>query len=225
MITLQVLDGADRGRVYANLLPPVTVGREEGNSVQLNDERISRFHLKIQEDHDKIVATDLESTNGTKVNGEDIQIRILRAGDMIALGRSVLLFGSRDEIAQRMREMRGGSASPSATISPEEAPISEHASAVDFELNWPESSEARRALHEIQPPSLPDRLSPGQAAQMSEVLQFLHIKIRHLLASVQPEEQPNRITLDYSRWQSLLDLQTRLAGYLKEIAEPESREF
>ena len=80
-------------------------------------------------------------------------------------------------------------------------------------------------MHELQPPGLPDRLTPGQAAQMSEVLQFLHIKIRHLLASVQPEEHPNRITLDFVRWQSLLDLQTRLAGYLKEIAEPESREF
>ena len=30
--------------------------------------------------------TDLESTNGTKVNGEDIQLRILRYGDMITRG-------------------------------------------------------------------------------------------------------------------------------------------
>jgi len=31
---------------------------------------VSRFHLKIQEDHTRVVLTDLESTNGTKVNGE-----------------------------------------------------------------------------------------------------------------------------------------------------------
>ena len=48
LVTLRVLDGADRGRVFQNLATPVTIGREEGNSVQLNDERISRFHLKIQ---------------------------------------------------------------------------------------------------------------------------------------------------------------------------------
>ena len=54
-VTLRVLDGADRGRVYDHLVTPVTIGREEGNSVQLNDERISRFHIKIQEDQDKIV--------------------------------------------------------------------------------------------------------------------------------------------------------------------------
>ena len=84
-ITLRVLDGADRGRVFGDVALPVTVGREEGNSIQLNDERVSRFHLKIQEDHEKLVLTDLESTNGTKVNGEDIQLRILRYGDMITL--------------------------------------------------------------------------------------------------------------------------------------------
>ncbi|HEX3870706.1 MAG TPA: FHA domain-containing protein, partial [Pirellulales bacterium] len=93
-ITLRVLDGADRGRIFSNLPTPVTIGREEGNSVQLNDERVSRFHLKIQEDQDKLVLTDLESTNGTKVNGENIQLRILRHGDIVAVGRSVLLFGS-----------------------------------------------------------------------------------------------------------------------------------
>jgi pSer/pThr/pTyr-binding forkhead associated (FHA) protein len=67
-ITIRVLDGADRGRVFQNLAPPITLGREEGNTIQLNDERISRYHAKIQEDNNKLVITDLESTNGTKVN-------------------------------------------------------------------------------------------------------------------------------------------------------------
>ena len=107
-ITLRVLDGADRGRVFEALLPPITIGREEGNLVQLNDDRVSRFHVKIQEDNRQLVLTDLESTNGTRVNGEDIQLRILRHGDLITVGRSVLLFGSRDEIAQRLADLRGG---------------------------------------------------------------------------------------------------------------------
>ena len=83
-VTLRVIDGADRGRIYEGLEPPVSIGREEGNTIQLNDERISRFHLKIQEDHDRLVLTDLESTNGTKVNGESIQLRILRVGDTVS---------------------------------------------------------------------------------------------------------------------------------------------
>src|SRR5918993_4799004 len=105
-VTLRVLDGADRGKVYEGLPTPVTIGREEGNSVQLNDERISRFHLKIQEDQGKLVLTDLESTNGTRVNGEDVQLRILQFGDVIAVGRSVLLYGTREQIVGRLDELR-----------------------------------------------------------------------------------------------------------------------
>ena len=77
-ITLRVLDGADRGRIFEDIPTPLTIGREEGNPIQLNDERISRFHLKIQEDEGKLVLTDLESTNGTKVNGEPVQLWVLR---------------------------------------------------------------------------------------------------------------------------------------------------
>jgi hypothetical protein len=224
-ITLQVLDGADRGRVFANLPTPVTVGREEGNTVQLNDERVSRYHLKIQEDHDQTVLTDLDSTNGTKVNGEETQIRILRAGDMIALGRSVLLFGSRDEIASRLRQLQSPAAPPHPTLSPEEASAGSHAAAVEFELNWGQSPEARRALQDLPPPALPERLSPGQAAQLAELLEYVHVRIRHLLSSVRPGEQADRVMLDLARWQSLLDLQARLASYLKQIAEPGSRDI
>ena len=91
--------------MYDDLELPITIGREEGNDIQLNDERISRFHVKLQQDHEQIVLTDLESTNGTRVNGEDIQIRILRFGDLVSVGRSVLLFGSREQIANRLQNI------------------------------------------------------------------------------------------------------------------------
>src|SRR6201999_2183194 len=134
-ITLRVLDGADRGRVFEELPTPVTIGREEGNSLQLNDERVSRFHVKIQEDQDKVVLTDLESTNGTKVNGEDIQLRILRFGDMVSVGRSVLLFGSREQIAARLAPLRGEAPAGEATMNPEEPGKSKKLGSQDFELN------------------------------------------------------------------------------------------
>ena len=41
-VTLKILHGADRGKVYDDLQPPLTVGREEVNDIQLNDERVSR---------------------------------------------------------------------------------------------------------------------------------------------------------------------------------------
>jgi pSer/pThr/pTyr-binding forkhead associated (FHA) protein len=220
LITLRILDGADRGRTFDGLQTPVTIGREEGNSVQLNDERVSRFHLKIQEDQDKLVLTDLESTNGTKVNGEDIQLRILRVGDMISVGRSVLVVGSRDEIAQRLASMRAGDLKGTGTISPEFAGASPRSGSLDYELNWNENPDNQTTFYALVPPDLPERLSPGQAAQLSELIEYLHVRLRDLLASVKPEAQGRRVTLDERRWQNLIDLQALLADYLRGIGEP-----
>ncbi|MHB1033101.1 MAG: FHA domain-containing protein [Pirellulales bacterium] len=222
VVTLQVLDGADRGRVFESLPTPVSIGREEGNSVQLNDERVSRFHLKIQEDRDKLVLTDLESTNGTKVNGEDVQLRILRYGDMISVGRSVLVYGSREQIAERLARLRGALGEGPATLVPGEAESSPQAESLDFELNWSEDSGAQRILHDPVPPELPEQLSPGQAAQLSELLEYLHLRVRGLLNSVRAKGKSDRVTLEAREWQNLLDLQARLAAYLRTIGDPNS---
>src|SRR2546422_7337968 len=111
-ITFQVLEGVDKGRVFRELPVPVTIGREEGNQLRLNDERVSRFHAKVQMDNDDYILTDLESTNGTRVNGTVVQIRRLRYGDRVSVGRSLLLFGSNEEIAQRMATPEGAGLKP-----------------------------------------------------------------------------------------------------------------
>ncbi|REK11975.1 MAG: FHA domain-containing protein [Planctomycetota bacterium] len=215
-ITLRVLDGADRGKVYEDLPTPVTIGREEGNSLQLNDERVSRFHVKIQEDQDKVVITDLESTNGTKVNGEDIQLRILRYGDVISLGRSVLLFGSREQIAQRLAALRDEAAS-TGTV---ESGAGLSGPSLEFELNWSADPDVQSTLHTLLPPELPERMSPGQAAQLCELIEYLHIRIRELLNTVKVQPDDEHVTLDVRQWQNLIDLQSRLAGYLRAIGQP-----
>ncbi len=220
LITLQVLDGADRGRVFENLPTPVTIGREEGNSVQLNDERVSRFHLKIQEDEEKIVLTDLESTNGSKVNGETVQLWMLRPGDLICAGRSLLLFGSREEIAGRLARMRGADLSEGVRLDVDDMEQDSPAVSLDFELSWTEDPDARSILHTLMPPDLPEGLSPGQAAELCEAFQYLHLKLRALVQSVRPVGKSERVTLDARQWQALLDLQGHLARYVRAIGEP-----
>jgi predicted component of type VI protein secretion system len=220
LVTLRVLDGSDRGRVYADLVTPVTIGREEGNSVQLNDERISRFHLKIQEDQDKLVLTDLESTNGTRVNGEDTQLRILRYGDVIALGRSVLLFGTREQIAERLGELQSDGLCRTGDLDPEKLARQMESPSLDFELSWGAAENLQSTLHIPTPPELPVGLTPGQAAQLSELLEFLHLRTRSLIRSVQVPESAKSIRLSPSHWQDVLDLQSLLAEYLRKIGDP-----
>src|SRR4051794_37491535 len=111
-VTFQIIEGIDKGRVFRELPTPVTIGREEGNLLRLNDERVSRFHAKVQFDNGEVILTDLESTNGTRVNGNVIQIRRLRPGDRVGVGRSLLLFGSEKEIAERMVTLTNTNTSP-----------------------------------------------------------------------------------------------------------------
>ena len=106
-LTFQVIEGVDKGRIFRELPIPVTIGREEGNILRLNDERVSRFHAKVQQDDGDLILTDLESTNGTRVNGNVVQIRRLRIGDRITVGRSLLLFGSSEQIHARDLTLRG----------------------------------------------------------------------------------------------------------------------
>jgi len=37
LLTFQILEGMERGQVLSDLQPPVTIGREEDNAIQLND--------------------------------------------------------------------------------------------------------------------------------------------------------------------------------------------
>jgi pSer/pThr/pTyr-binding forkhead associated (FHA) protein len=222
LVTLRVLDGADRGRIFENLSTPVTIGREEGNLVQLNDERISRFHLKIQEDDGHLVMTDLESTNGTKVNGESVQLWILRYGDVIYVGRTVLLFGSQEEVTRRLASLRGADLSAGVTLEPDEA--SESLSPIlapELEFHWGSEADVQSALHTLMPPDLPSDLTPGQAAQLSELFQYFHLRMRSLVQGAKGPGRDDRVVLEQREWQNLLDLHDRIACYLRAVGEPE----
>jgi hypothetical protein len=219
-ITLRILDGADRGRVFGDLAPPITIGREEGNSVQLNDERISRFHIKIQDDQEKFVLTDLESTNGTRVNGEDTHLRILRFGDVISVGRSVLLYGTRSQIASRLEGLRNGGLSNTGEIRAGELADRADSSSLSFELRLGASEDLQSTLHIPEPPDLPGDLGAGQTAQLSELIEYLHLRARQLVQSAKVDDDEKLATLSMAQWQDLLDLQSHLAEYLRAIGDP-----
>lgn len=202
---------------------PVTIGREEGNTVQLNDERISRYHIKIQEDQDKIVLTDLESTNGTRVNGEETHLRILRYGDVIDVGRSKLLYGTREQISSRLDQLKAaGAFRGSGDDLDRLTEQAEAAASGEFEKDWNESEDIRSSLHLPSAPELPEGLSPGQAAQVSELLEFLHLRTRSLVQGLAPPDREGNVVFNYEQWQDVLDIQSLLAEYLQGIGDPEA---
>ena len=220
-ITLRILDGSDRGKVFDDLPIPITIGREEGNSIQLNDDRISRFHLKIQQDHDDVVLTDLGSTNGSRVNNEEVQLRILRHGDLISVGRSTLLFGTRKEISQQMEKLATSAveheaSSESLNLSDSsdelvEAPLREAQGDPQYQLS----------LLEQNPPDIPERLSLGQAAKLAELVEFLHLQVRGIVSEAEFDRNNNRVQLSAAQWQRILNTQGWLSEYLRRIGQPD----
>ncbi|MBI5367459.1 MAG: protein kinase [Planctomycetes bacterium] len=70
----------------------ISVGRSESNTLQLEDERLSRRHCLFESEGLCWILTDLNSENGTLVNGQRITSVTLRDGDRIVLGASEFEF-------------------------------------------------------------------------------------------------------------------------------------
>ncbi len=225
-VTFLVLEGVDKGRVYKDLPIPVTIGREEGNGLRLNDERVSRFHAKVQMEDGDIILTDLDSTNGTRVNGSAIQIRRLRPGDQVSIGRTMLLFGTMEEIAARRSVAPANTGGQAQTIRAEElaaasgrvaaAPPSEAAS----ERTVGPSGGNWSPLDDDIPP-LPLKLTPAQAARLAEIFDYLHRGLTTSVENIDANDDGTEVRIGFSEWQTIQAVQMLLARYGRSIAEPD----
>ncbi len=88
---MKIIRGRDVGRTVA-VDREIFLGRDEENDLRLLDETSSRRHAKVQRLEDRCVLYDLDSNNGTFVNGERVKERLLRDGDQILIGKTTLIF-------------------------------------------------------------------------------------------------------------------------------------
>ena len=203
LIGLQVVEGIEAGRIYQNISTPVTIGREEENGIQLNDERISRFHAKIQDDSGRTILTDLESTNGTRVNGRPVRMRVLRPGDQITVGRCMLVFVESE--AESAPEVVEQSLTEMSVVD---------SNLEDMPLAFPQG-----------PPPVPTELAAVQAAELSDLLEYIRTEIIGILQGIHdPEnETPDAelVRVQLSEWHRLQNLSGQIARYLKNITDPQ----
>jgi hypothetical protein len=71
---------------------PITIGRLPESTIVINDPNASRRHAEIRRSGNDVVVVDLNSTNGTRVNGATIRERVLNDGDQIVIGTTLLRF-------------------------------------------------------------------------------------------------------------------------------------
>jgi pSer/pThr/pTyr-binding forkhead associated (FHA) protein len=72
----------------------VTIGRNEDNTVIVDNLAVSGYHARIDPAGTDYILTDLQSTNGTFVNNDKVVSHKLVHGDKIIIGKHVLLFVS-----------------------------------------------------------------------------------------------------------------------------------
>jgi hypothetical protein len=96
MTTLYIFDGQDKRRALEFTEGPLVVGRDAGCDLQVKDHFVSRKHLKISRWGETILVKDLNSRNGTFVNGDAIPPGVeveLPEGVPLVIGMTVLCFG------------------------------------------------------------------------------------------------------------------------------------
>ena len=91
---LEIMNGGFEGMTYGLSDQEVVIGRNPTTDITLLDEGISREHALIlfDEDGPGYVIEDLQSTNGTKVNGKRVRSASLVEGDEIQIGQTLFRF-------------------------------------------------------------------------------------------------------------------------------------
>lgn len=88
---LVVLVGQNVGETHRLARGESVVGRSASIAIHLGDDAISRKHAKIIRQDKEVVLEDLESANGTFVNGDRVTRCVLKDGDKVRLGHTTVL--------------------------------------------------------------------------------------------------------------------------------------
>jgi len=77
----------------------VTIGRDPNNDAIVDHPTVSRYHAKIKRENGSFYLFDLDSTNGTFVNGKPVEEkRVLKVGDTIHIGSSSLILNINEQL-------------------------------------------------------------------------------------------------------------------------------
>lgn len=93
MASLYVVRGRDQGKHFLLETRSTRLGRESSCAIRLQDSEASRVHAELRPLGDgRFQLVDLQSSNGTLVNGQRVEQCVLRSGDRVEIGGTLLIF-------------------------------------------------------------------------------------------------------------------------------------
>jgi FHA domain/Domain of unknown function (DUF1707) len=99
-LTTSMSASADRGQPYSLQFPRAaggrfTIGRDASCDLAITDMTVSRQHAQLERTPEGWLLSDLESTNGTRVNGWRVRGQVpVRAGDLVSFGNLEVVFSA-----------------------------------------------------------------------------------------------------------------------------------
>jgi predicted component of type VI protein secretion system len=87
MAKLVVLSAGMTGRTHELNVDKTTIGRVDDNTFQISEPSVSSHHCEVLLRGADVVVRDLESTNGTFINGEKVRESVLKPGQVLRLGQ------------------------------------------------------------------------------------------------------------------------------------------
>jgi len=87
MAKLVLLSAGMTGRTHELKVDKTTIGRVDDNTFQIAEPSVSSHHCEVLLRGTEIVIKDLNSTNGTFINGEKVSESVLKPGQVLRLGQ------------------------------------------------------------------------------------------------------------------------------------------
>ena len=84
----------------------VTIGREKGNLIQVDDHEVSRRHAELRPGEGCFRLVDLNSSNGTFLNNRRIDEATLTPGDRLQVGRTLFLFSGNSPAERQLQDVQ-----------------------------------------------------------------------------------------------------------------------
>lgn len=95
----------------------ITIGRQQGNTIQLTEKNVSRRHARLYPESDGWIIEDLGSYNGVKVNNDAVDGRTkLREGDVVEIGDYHLAIT--EDVDKSPLNFRSGQAANDGVVEP-----------------------------------------------------------------------------------------------------------
>jgi DNA-binding NtrC family response regulator len=89
-VHIEVVEGPDAGRDFTSETETISIGTAEGNGLRLSDPTVSRFHLELRRKGDRVLVTDLGSTNGVLLANVALERGSVSPGAVLEIGQTRL---------------------------------------------------------------------------------------------------------------------------------------